>query len=73
MMYQLHVMDIRREAELAGERRGDRKRQLMMAVKMLTKGHSVEEIIEYTELPLEEVLRIKKDDEACAPRVPARG
>jgi predicted transposase/invertase (TIGR01784 family) len=71
MMYQLHVMDIRREAELAGERRGekrgerqgDRKRQLMMAVKMLTKRHPVEEIIEYTELPLEEVLRIKKEEE----------
>ncbi|MDR0396854.1 MAG: hypothetical protein LBH66_06095, partial [Oscillospiraceae bacterium] len=79
MMYQLHVMDIRREAELAGERRGEkrgeergekrgerrgeRKARRAVIETMMKLTLPVEEIAKYTGVPLEEVLRIKREEE----------
>ena len=44
-----------------GEEQGDKKRQKAVAFKMLRRNKPIEEILEFSELPLTEVLSIKKE------------
>ena len=52
--------DIRNQIKFA-ERRGDLKRSLETARKMLSKGYPVEEIVEISELPIEQVLALQEE------------
>ena len=47
--------------ERVGEKRGEKRKTIEIAKKMLERGDSLEEIMEITELTREEVLDIKKE------------
>ena len=53
----------RKEESTLGEERGDKKGRKAVALKMLRRNRSIDEIVEDTELPLAEVLSIKKEME----------
>ena len=52
--------DIRNQIKFA-ERRGDLKRSLETARKMLSKGYPVEEIVEISELPVEQIRALQEE------------
>ena len=61
-----YAMSMKQKWDLANqitfaERRGDLKRSLETARKMLSKGYPVEEIVEISELPIEQVLALQEE------------
>ena len=52
------------DAEIRGERRGDNRGRRAVAIRLLSRNRPIEEIVEDTELPLDEVLSIKKEIDA---------
>ena len=44
-----------------GIKEGDKKRQLRVALKMLKKGFSIEDIMDTTELSREEILKLQEE------------
>ncbi|GHU35137.1 hypothetical protein FACS1894105_03210 [Clostridia bacterium] len=49
-----------KKGEIKGEKQGEKKKATAMAIKMLKKNRPIDEIVEFTELSVEEIAKLKK-------------
>ena len=54
------VKRTREQATIEGEKKGEKKKAINMAKKMLAKNKPIDEIIEFTDLTEKEIIDIKK-------------
>ena len=62
MTLQMALLEERMEGELQGEERGRNAERESVAVKMLRKGKSFEEIAEFIDLPIQRLKELAKDN-----------
>lgn len=62
MTLQMALLESKMEGELQGEERGRAKEREAVAIKMLRKGKSFEEVQEFTELPFQRLAQLANDN-----------